>query len=165
MDGEMQYLKLVNGSYTDLIIERLPDPDGENLYLTHYLESNGDRFIDSEMVFSIAPDGRLVLSETAIQHPVRGGELRGRDTSFANMFSKNLLDQGFAKAKVLWQDDEHDVEQTDLATLGKQNSPALASTGTSGKGACNEFQDGRPDLLRSAVLAIGNPYTAAARGS
>lgn len=27
------------------------------------------------------------------------------------------------------------------------------------------FQDGRPDLLRSAVLSIGNPYTAAARGS
>lgn len=100
--GEDGYLKIENPPYTDLVIERLPDPGGDRLYLTHYLRVNGDSVLDAEMVFEIRKNGALRLAETATQNPFRGSELRGRDVSFANMFSKNLLDQGFGAGKVLW---------------------------------------------------------------
>lgn len=100
--GEDGYLKIENPPYTDLVIERLPDPGGDRLYLTHYLRVNGDSVLDAEMVFEIRKSGTLRVAETATQNPFRGGELRGRDVSFANMFSKNLLDQGFGAGKVLW---------------------------------------------------------------
>jgi len=117
--GEDGYLKVENHPYTDLVIERLPDSGGDRLYLTHYLRINGDSVLDAEMVFSIRQNGTLRLAETATQNPIRGGELRGRDVSFANMFSKNLLDQGFGAGKVLWPREEEqrvDAEPTETST-------------------------------------------------
>ena len=105
MTGFNSYVRLVNPPYTDLVIERLPAESAPRLCLSHYLESNGDRFIDSEMIFEIRPAGHLVLCETAVQNPIRGGELRGLDRSFANIFAQNLLQQGFASARLEWSDD------------------------------------------------------------
>lgn len=105
MTGFNSYVRLVNPPYTDLIIERLPAESSPRLCLTHYLESNGDRFIDSEMIFEIRPAGHLVLCETAVQNPIRGGELRGLDRSFANIFAQNLLQQGFSSSRLEWSDD------------------------------------------------------------
>lgn len=117
--GDNGYLKVENSPYMDLVIERLPESSGDRLYLTHYFRSNGDSVMDAEMVFSIRKNGTLRLDETATQNPFRGGELRGRDVSFANMFSKNLVDQGFGAGKVLWPREEEqrvDAEPTETST-------------------------------------------------
>lgn len=117
--GDNSYLKVENSPYMDLVIERLPDPGGDRLYLTHYFRSNGDSVMDAEMVFCIRKNGTLRLVETATQNPFSGGELRGRDVSFANMFSKNLLDQGFGVGKALWPREEEqrvDAEPTETST-------------------------------------------------
>ncbi|RCI67379.1 hypothetical protein DT376_43325, partial [Pseudomonas aeruginosa] len=60
---------------------------------------------DREMIFEIRPAGHLVLCETAVQNPIRGGELRGLDRSFANIFAQNLLQQGFSSSRLEWSDD------------------------------------------------------------
>ena len=89
------YLQIENSPYIPLTIER-HDAD---LHFIHWLEdSYGDLFIDSEMIFDLAHTGRLNLREVAVQNPVRGGELRSCDRSFAQLFSRNILDQGFAEA-------------------------------------------------------------------
>ena len=89
------YLKVENNPYIPLTIER----HDEVLHLTHWLEgSDGDLFIDSEMSFDLAQTGRLTLREVAVQNPVLGGELRSADRSFSQLFSRNILDQGFAEA-------------------------------------------------------------------
>ncbi|PSB68598.1 helicase [filamentous cyanobacterium CCP1] len=92
MQGEDFHLKAENDPFIPLIVER----HGDHLYLTHYLECGGDLCIDSEMVFSIDGQGRLSLLETAVFGPV--GESRSRDRSFAGVFARNLLRQGFAEA-------------------------------------------------------------------
>lgn len=97
LKGEDFHLKVANEPYTPLVIER----HSRHLYLTHYLEQNGDTFVDSEMVLRIANNGSLSLNQTAIQNPFRGGELRGCDRSFAQVFSRNLLQQGFAASALL----------------------------------------------------------------
>ncbi|PSB23128.1 helicase [filamentous cyanobacterium CCP2] len=88
------YLRIENDPYIPLVVER----HNHELYLTHYLEQNGDVFIDSEMIFKIQPDGQLQFRETAIQDPFRGGEHRAADRPFAQMFARNILEQGFAEA-------------------------------------------------------------------
>lgn len=101
MDGETGYARLVNDPYMDLVVERLPYPDGDRLVLTHYREQGREKILDAEMVFTIR-DGRLYLKETAVENVLRGGEIRSYDHYFAGMFSKNLLEQGFGQAQVLW---------------------------------------------------------------
>jgi len=101
LEGEDFYMKLRNKGYLDLVIERHPLPDTphiQGLYFTHYIEEGGDLIQDGEMVFAVQ-NGRLILSETAVRGP--RGELRGRDAQFANVFSRNLIAQGFLKAKVV----------------------------------------------------------------
>ncbi|MBP8275393.1 MAG: hypothetical protein KAX55_00670 [Propionivibrio sp.] len=116
LDGDDAYFRIENPPYIDLVVERLPGPDGNRLYFTHYLRvDEGDTILDAEMVFDIRENGALRLAETATQNPVRGGELRGRDVSFANIFSKNLLDQGFGKGKILWPRDEQENELSDAS--------------------------------------------------
>ncbi|MCU0548439.1 MAG: strawberry notch C-terminal domain-containing protein [Leptolyngbya sp. Prado105] len=89
------YLRIENQPYIPLTIER----HDEALHFTHWLEdSYGDLFIDSEMVFDLAQTGHLKFREVAVQNPIRGGELRSHDRSFAQLFSRNILDQGFAEA-------------------------------------------------------------------
>ena len=92
MASQEFHLKIENGPYLPLVVERQLN----QLYLTHYQEQNGDLFIDSEMVFRLQVDGRLALRETAVS--ALGREFRGCDRSFAQLFSRNLLDQGFAEA-------------------------------------------------------------------
>jgi hypothetical protein len=92
--GEDYHLKIENEPYIPLVIERQLD----ELYLTHYLEQNGDTFIDTEMVFKIQADGQLRFKEVATQDPVRGGECRSPDRLFAQTFSRNIHHQGFAEA-------------------------------------------------------------------
>ena len=107
MRGEDGYVKIHNGPYKDLVIERHParDPGRRNaqgeLFLTHYSRQGGDTFIDCEMVFGIG-QGRLWFAETATQNPFTGGESRGHDRAFANMFSRNLLQQGFGTGVIEW---------------------------------------------------------------
>ena len=108
LSGEDAYLKVHNPPYMNLVIERHAESGGHRLYLTHYFRSNGDTCLDCEMVFSIRPNGALRLVETATQNPIRGGEFRSLDVSFANMFSKNLLDQKFGAALVTWPREERE---------------------------------------------------------
>jgi DNA polymerase I-like protein with 3'-5' exonuclease and polymerase domains len=93
LQGEDFHLQVENKPYIPLVVER----HGSDLFVTHYLEQNGDLFMDSEMVFRIR-DGNLQLQETGVQNPFRGGEIRACDRGFAQLFSRNLLDQGFAQA-------------------------------------------------------------------
>ncbi|MBP5972507.1 strawberry notch C-terminal domain-containing protein [Brasilonema sp. CT11] len=92
MEGEEFHLKIENGPYIPLVIER----HGQQLYITHYLNDNWDTYIDSEMVFNISKQGRLALAETAVTS--LGREWRNTDRGFASTFSRNLLHQGFAEA-------------------------------------------------------------------
>jgi hypothetical protein len=92
--GEDYHLKIENEPYIPLVVERQLD----ELYLTHYLEQNGDTFIDTEMVFKIQPNGQLQFKEVATQNAVQGGELRSPDRVFANAFARNIHHQGFAGA-------------------------------------------------------------------
>ncbi|MGA7934968.1 MAG: hypothetical protein WCA35_15585, partial [Kovacikia sp.] len=92
--GEAFYQRIENEPYIPLVIER----QGNELMFTHYLEQNGDTFIDAEMVFTIQPNGQLQFKETAVQDPIRGGEWREPDRLFAQVFSRNILQQGFAEA-------------------------------------------------------------------
>ncbi|BAU15915.1 helicase domain protein (plasmid) [Leptolyngbya sp. NIES-3755] len=89
------YLQIENSPYIPLTIER----HDAALHFIHWLEdSYGDLFIDSEMIFEMNQTGHLTFREVAVQNPVRGGELRSPDRSFAQLFSRNILDQGFAEA-------------------------------------------------------------------
>jgi C-terminal domain on Strawberry notch homologue/MutS domain I/Toprim-like/Protein of unknown function (DUF3991)/P-loop containing NTP hydrolase pore-1 len=91
---EDYHLKIENEPWIPLVVERHLD----ELYLTHYLTQNGDMFIDSEMVFKITSEGQLEFKEVATQDPFRGGEKRSPDRLFAQLFSRNILEQGFAAA-------------------------------------------------------------------
>lgn len=112
LQGESWYGTISNSPFMDLVIERQPYPTGDRLILTHYFEQNGDLVLDAEMVFLLTKDGHLKLAETATQNPVRGGESRGRDGSFANMFSRNLLDQGFGKGTLIQVNGQPTAAQT-----------------------------------------------------
>ncbi len=98
------HVKLKSGAYQDLSIET-HDEGGDNrrIYFTHYIEEGGDLIIDSEMVFQTnIYTGYLKLAEIGYRGPM--GEVRrtsiGRaEKSWANTFSKNLVDQGFEKGK------------------------------------------------------------------
>jgi len=99
LTGDDFHLKVSNQPFTPLTIER----HGKELYLTHYLTDNyGDLFMDAEMVFNVSAQGQLTLTQTASQNPLTGGEYRTNgDRSFGQIFSRNLLEQGFGKAALL----------------------------------------------------------------
>ena len=118
--GEDFHLRIENEPYMPLVIER----HSKELYFTHYVEQNGDTFIDSEIVFTIETEGQLQFQETAVQDPIRGGELRSPDRLFARLFSRNILEQGFAEAaraklqlKQLQQTESDNQAQLNLDTL------------------------------------------------
>ena len=115
LQGEDFHLRIENEPYIPLVIER----HGDELYFTHYLTANSDTFIDTEMVFQILPDGKLWLKETAVQDPIRGGEHRAVDRGFAQVFSQNILEQGFAAAAIL-------AGQNQLATPPEETTAAQA---------------------------------------
>ncbi|MBW4653793.1 MAG: strawberry notch C-terminal domain-containing protein [Kaiparowitsia implicata GSE-PSE-MK54-09C] len=93
MTSQDFHLRIENEPFIPLVIERQRD----ELYLTHYLTQNGDMFIDSEMVFRVRDEGHIEFKETAVQR-LRGGESRLPDRAFAQVFSKNIVQQGFAEA-------------------------------------------------------------------
>jgi hypothetical protein len=93
LQGEDFHLRIENEPYIPLVVER----HGDQLYLTHYLEQNGDLYIDSEMVFQInSASGQMRLKGIAMTF--MGMERRSFDRGYAQMFSRNILDQGFAQA-------------------------------------------------------------------
>jgi hypothetical protein len=96
VDNEEYYARIENEPYMDLIIEKHFD----KLFLTHYFEQNGDLIMDNELVFRIN-SGYLIFDEVALQN-LKGGEKRVYDKGFANMFAKNLLQQGFGQGKVCY---------------------------------------------------------------
>jgi len=93
MTSQEFHLRIENEPFIPLVVER----QGNELYLTHYLTQNGDMFIDSEMVFRVRGEGHIEFKETAVQS-LRGGESRLPDRAFAQVFSKNIVQQGFAEA-------------------------------------------------------------------
>ncbi|WP_155523992.1 DUF6908 domain-containing protein [Nodosilinea nodulosa] len=93
MTSQDFHLRIENEPFIPLVVER----QGDELYLTHYLTQNSDMFIDSEMVFRVQGEGRIEFKETAVQS-LRGGESRLPDRAFAQIFSKNIVQQGFAEA-------------------------------------------------------------------
>ncbi|MBD2114974.1 MULTISPECIES: strawberry notch C-terminal domain-containing protein [Cyanophyceae] len=93
MTSQEFHLRIENEPFIPLVVER----QGDELYLTHYLTQNGDMFIDSEMVFRVRGEGHIEFKETAVQS-LRGGEARLPDRAFAQIFSKNIVQQGFAEA-------------------------------------------------------------------
>jgi predicted RNA methylase len=78
--------------FMDLHIERV---GGSRLALTHFAEQNGDHYIETEAVYTIHPNGQLKLAEVATN--AGHGEHRSLDKSFAKMFARNLIEQGFGK--------------------------------------------------------------------
>lgn len=131
LTGEDFHLRIENEPYIPLVIER----HGNQLYLTHYLEQNGDTFIDSEMVFGIHSSGRLQFQETAVQNPFQGGESRYPDRGFAQLFSRNLLRQEFAQATretlaklpAETQREEPEAERPHTVEEGIESEPPIAS--------------------------------------
>jgi hypothetical protein len=93
MTSQDFHLRIENEPFIPLVVER----QGDELYLTHYLTQNGDMFIDSEMVFRVRGEGHIEFKETAVQS-LRGGESRLPDRAFAQIFSKNIVQQGFAES-------------------------------------------------------------------
>ncbi|NEP19434.1 MAG: hypothetical protein F6J97_21510 [Leptolyngbya sp. SIO4C1] len=126
LDSDDFHFKIENEPYIPLVIER----HGGELYLTHYLAQNGDTFIDTEMVFTVQPDGQLQFKETAVQNSLQGGELRAPDRSFAQIFSKNILAQGFAEAaKAQFQAQEKVAESVSAEAVNiKRDEPDLFDT-------------------------------------
>ncbi|MEM9803818.1 MAG: strawberry notch C-terminal domain-containing protein [Cyanobacteria bacterium P01_D01_bin.56] len=102
VEGDDFHLKILNEPYIPLVVEahKLAN-DHYQLYLTHYIDINGDLVHDGEMVFNIMSDGILQLDQTATQDAFRGGEHRvydGGDRTFAKMFAMNIRAQGFGEA-------------------------------------------------------------------
>lgn len=110
VDNEEYYRRVLNEPYMPLVIEK----HFNEIFLTHYYEQNGDHVMDTEMVFYLDDrSGRLRLKETAVQNTVRGGELRSYDKSFANMFAKNLVQQGFGQGKIIDPRAESEAAETE----------------------------------------------------
>lgn len=91
------HMRIANEGWIPLCVEVLSNGENNQLFLTHYIEQNGDTFHDGEMVFDIREDGYLTLHEIAVRNPMNGGEIREYDRPFAEMFSRNILAQGFAE--------------------------------------------------------------------
>ena len=125
LKGDDFHLKVNNQPFTPLTIER----HGKELYLTHYLTDNyGDLFMDAEMVFNVSAQGQLTLTQTASQNPLTGGEYRTNgDRSFGQIFSRNLIDQGFGKAALsAFQTKQQSALAQEQATVAAENLGPLA---------------------------------------
>ena len=100
------HVRIENEPYMPLSIER----HDSMVTVTHYFEQNGDLIPDPDMEFEICPDGLWI--PIAIQQPI-GGYSRVFETidgvkyvrpklmrelkSFSRMWSRKLLQQGFAR--------------------------------------------------------------------
>ncbi len=102
---------------------------GTELYLTHYLADDyDDLFLDAEMVFKVSAQGQLTLMRTATQNPFTGGEYRSYDRAFGQIFSRNLLEQGFGKAALSafqTKQQSASVQEPALVEIENLHFPAL----------------------------------------
>ncbi len=128
LKGDDFYLEVENEPFTPLSIKR----HGQELYLTHFLpDSSGDLVLDSEMVCTISAQGQLSLCQTAVQDLLQGGEIRRNDRQLGTLFSKNLLDQGFAEAAIsAWNSQVQSPVQQDTKYLTETESKATGSNTT-----------------------------------
>ena len=139
LQGESFHQRFEQQSYLPFVIER----HGERVYLSHYAELNGDHYIDAEMVFQIGQRGNLSLLETASYNSLTGGELRNKDYSFADLFSGNLLAQGWAEAMQASRQSVApepqipeptaaavEYQEPSVATTSEQSAPNLSATET-----------------------------------
>jgi hypothetical protein len=112
------HIKIENDPYIPLVVEALNGPEGRSVYLTHYIQQNGDTFHDGEMVFTLRADGHLSFQESAARGPA--GEVRGYDSSFAAILANNVIEQGFIEAAIKQLAENSTVEceppRTDGAT-------------------------------------------------
>ena len=147
------YLQIENPPYIPLVIER---HDG-NFHLTHWLkDSQGDLFIDSEMVFNLAETGHLTLREVAVQNPLLGGELRSLDRGFAQLFSRNILEQGFAEAARQMQNES--VRPSEILSESQNNSTEQSENLTASPVAVADSPQFF-ETLRNEALRFGNGNT------
>jgi hypothetical protein len=154
LKGEDFYLKVENQPFTPLTIER----HGKELYLTHYLADDyGDLFLDAEMVFNVSAQRQLTLTQTASQNPLTGGEYRTNgDRSFGQIFSRNLIEQGFGAAALSANQTKQqsasvqeqalvEVENLHLPAPGKEQIPVEVK---------NLQQTEAPQQLKKAAVAL-----------
>lgn len=124
LKGDSFHLKVENEPFIPLSIER----HGQELYLTHYLTDNfGNLFLDAEMVFNVSAQGQLTLTQTATQNSL-GGEYRSYDRYFGQIFSRNLIQQGFGEAALLANLAKQQsvmVQEQPLVEVGNLYEPAL----------------------------------------
>jgi len=109
------YLKIDNAPFMELVIEAVDEsgPRGfPALSVAHYGEQNGDAMHDPEMCFEIEPDGELspyyyrndyVGVEQWSRYIHEGSHLTHRalfiqHVSFAKVWDRNILSQGYARA-------------------------------------------------------------------
>lgn len=106
IQGEDFHLRIENPPFLPLVIER----HGASASVTHYFEQNGDLIPDPDMEFTITNHEEWfpVATQFATGHYRRAiyfeddkkliskNELRSQ-IQFANMWAKNLIEQGFAK--------------------------------------------------------------------
>lgn len=78
--------------------------DGEILRLTYWYEQNGDLMHDGEINFAVGETGLLKFKQSGVG--IYGVPKYSPDRSYAEMFSKNLIAQGYEEAEVLNSDRE-----------------------------------------------------------
>lgn len=103
------YLKLKNGPYMDLVIER----QGKTVMVGHYRTQNGDLISDPVLVFTITASGdwfptriEQVFGDTEVVRYRPDGKTvfykkrYGDFISFSAMFASNIVHQGWSQAAV-----------------------------------------------------------------
>jgi hypothetical protein len=153
------YAKVPNDPYLDLVIEshKAPEGDGLLLYFTHYIEEGGDKIIDSEIVMLTYPEtGLLKMVEVAGRGP--RGEFRSKDNSFANIITKNLIDQGFDKqaVNVIGEGEGQGEGEPEPDTREpKLPEPTSRQDGTADKHIEVEIED-LPAFGKAEILNVGS---------
>ncbi|MEN8443544.1 MAG: strawberry notch C-terminal domain-containing protein [Cyanobacteria bacterium J06555_13] len=118
------HMKIKNEPYIPLVVEAHEKGNYKLVFLTHYIQENGDTFHDGEMVFKLQKNGYLAFEEVAARGPQ--GEIRGYDKGFAAIFSQNVLEQGFAIAAKRQLEEASGIEPTppnSLETQEEQPAP------------------------------------------
>jgi len=86
-------VKLENGGYMDLIINRLPGLGTEgSVSIAHYYQQNGDSVPDPDILFTL-PDWVPVEYEDSLRYTRDVGKI----SAFASFWAQNLIDQGWDK--------------------------------------------------------------------
>jgi len=174
VEGDDFHLKIHNEPYIPLVVEahKLAD-DHYQLYITHYIDVNGDLVHDGEMVFNILPDGILQLDQTATQDAFRGGEHRvydGGDRTFAKMFAMNIRAQGFGEAAraqlaqaTITREDEPNIEPEEITSESPEEEITLDSQPEEITPESPKPEEIQPSLL-DGPTSIGD-YSLDAEGS